>query len=58
MQPEELIARVAYVDIDGTKAINEAKMYKSSDEIEDEFLEHYCGNVLKATNLMIDWINS
>ena len=58
MQPEELIVRIAYVDIDGTKALNEAKMYNSPDEINDEFLEHYCGNVLKAINLIIDWIKN
>jgi aspartate aminotransferase len=58
MKPEELIARIAYVDIDGTKSINEAKMYKSADEIDDEFLEHYCGNVLKAINQMIDGVKS
>jgi aspartate aminotransferase len=58
MQPDELVARVAYVDIDGTKAINEAKQVKSADEIDDEFLEHYCGNVLKGTKQIIDWVKS
>jgi hypothetical protein len=46
------------VDIDGTRAINEAKQIKSIDEIDDEFLDHYCGNVLKAVNQIIDWVKS
>ncbi len=58
MESYELIARVAYVDIDGAGALNAAKFLKSPDEISDEFLQKYCGNVLKAIKLMIDWVKN
>jgi len=58
MLPEELTARLAYVDIDGVKALNSAMNYDSRDKINGEFLDLYCPNVLKAISLIIDWIKS
>jgi aspartate aminotransferase len=58
MLPEELTARLAYVDIDGVKALNAAMNLDSRDKINGEFLDLYCSNVLKATSLITDWVNS
>ena len=58
MLPEELTARLAYVDIDGVKALNAAMNLDSRDKINDEFLDLYCSNVLKAISLITDWVNS
>ena len=58
MPPEELTARIAYVDFDGVKALSAAELLNSIEQVDDEFLDYYCGNILKAINLIIDWIKS
>ena len=58
MLPEDLTARLAYVDFNGEKAVKAAELTNSIDEINDEFLQTYCGNILKATKLIINWINN
>ena len=55
---EELTARLAYVDFNGTKAISAAIQLHNSDELDDNFLDHYCGGMLKSINLICDWIKS
>ncbi len=58
MKPEELTARLAYVDFDGVSAMQAAEKINSKDLIDDAFLRNYCQNVLKAISLIIDWINN
>ena len=58
MQPGELMARLAYVDFDGVKALNSAMNFDSREKINGEFLDLYCSNVLKAVSLITDWVNS
>ncbi len=58
MKPEELTARLAYVDIDGVGAMEAALKIDSKDKIDDTFLQDYCPNVLKAISLITGWINS
>jgi len=58
MKPEELTARLAYVDIDGVAAMDAALKINSKDEIDEAFLQNYCPNVLKAIYLITDWVNS
>ena len=56
-RPEnELTARIAYVDFDGTKAINAAEKLKKGKDIDEEFIKTYCGNTLKAIDLLCDWL--
>jgi aspartate aminotransferase len=57
MPSEELTARIAYVDFDGVKALSAVEMLNSKNQVNDEFLEYYCGNILKAIDLIIDWIS-
>ena len=45
---EELTARLAYVDFDGTRAISACKRFKNSDGIDEQFLNNYCGYILFA----------
>ncbi|RKY90739.1 MAG: aspartate aminotransferase, partial [Ignavibacteriae bacterium] len=45
MPPQDLTARLAYVDINGPKALSSAMNINSIDEINEDFLELYCGNV-------------
>jgi aspartate aminotransferase len=56
MRPEELTARLAYVDISGVRALNAAMNLDSRDKINGEFLDLYCPNVLKAISLIKEWI--
>jgi aspartate aminotransferase len=58
MPPEELTARLAYIDFDGTKAIKSTEYLKFSDEIDDVYLRNNCANILKAIDLITDWIRS
>ncbi|MEJ2613545.1 MAG: pyridoxal phosphate-dependent aminotransferase [Ignavibacteriaceae bacterium] len=56
-RPEnELTARIAYVDFDGTKVINTAEKLKKGKEIDEGFLKTYCGNTVKAIDLLCDWL--
>jgi len=55
---EELTARLAYVDFDGARAISACKRFENSDGIDEQFLNNYCGNILKAIDLICDWIES
>jgi len=56
-RPEnELTARLAYVDFDGVRAISAADQVKSEKEINDEFLETYCGNTLTAIDILCNWL--
>lgn len=54
--PTELTARMAYVDFDGTKALAAAETLPQDAEIDDGFLETYCGNVLLAVDRLRDWL--
>jgi len=58
MKPEELTARLAYVDFDGVAAMEAALKINSKDKIDDPFLQNYCPNVLKAISLITNWIKS
>ena len=56
-RPEnELTARIAYVDFDGKKAINAADKLKKGKVIDKEFLNSYCGNTVKAIDLLCNWL--
>ena len=58
-RPEnELTARIAYVDFDGVKALAASEQIKSEKEIDEDFLETYCGNTIEAINIICDWLKS
>ena len=54
----ELTARLAYVDFDGVKALSASEQVKSEKEIDEDFLETYCGNTLNAIDHICDWLKS
>jgi aspartate aminotransferase len=57
-QPEELTVRIAYVDFDGKRALEaEARDFKGKD-LNNEFLNNYCGKIIRATQKLCDWINA
>ncbi len=55
---EELTARLAYVDFDGARALSACKRLKKKNGVDEHFLKNYCGNILKAIDLICDWIKS
>lgn len=50
--PSELTARLAFVDFDGTAALNN---FPINGEIDEIFLKKYCGNTLQAINQLTRW---
>ncbi len=56
--PEELTARIAYVDFDGTSALAAVEQLKSGKDINGEILETYCGSTLEAIDLICEWLGT
>ncbi len=55
-EPEELTARLSYVDFDGAKAICAAQEIPVSQPLDEAFLRSYCQNCVEATELMCNWV--
>jgi aspartate aminotransferase len=55
-RPEaELTARIAYVNFNGDEAMHAAEGVKSEDEIDDDFLNKYCGESIRAIEKLSEW---
>jgi len=54
--PEELTARIAYVDFDGARALAAAEQVAAEDELGGDFLESWCGRMLTAVDRMCQWL--
>ncbi len=55
-RPEEMTARIAYVDFDGKSVLEAVKSVHEDQPLGENFLKAYCGNVLKAIDRMSEWI--
>ena len=55
---EELTARIAYVDFDGNRSISAALNLNHKDEIDEAFLHTHCGEMLKAVDLICEWVKN
>jgi len=55
---EELTARIAYVDFDGVKTMSAALHLKNKEDINEEFIRVHCGDMIKAIELICDWVKS
>jgi aspartate aminotransferase len=53
MEEEKLLSRIAFVDFDGSKALEMISKEKSSP---DNFLDLACPKILKGISLLKDWI--
>jgi len=53
--PEELTARLAYVDFDGAKALAASETVTLEEKLPDDFIDTWCENVIVATNLIAEW---
>lgn len=53
---EELTCRLAYVDFDGEQALAAAETVADDQEVGEEFLYEYCGEVIAAIELIRGWL--
>lgn len=56
--PDELTARIAFVDFDGSRALAAAEVLPADANLGEEFLHTHCGNVLTAIDRLADWIGA
>jgi len=54
--PDELTARLAYVDFDGAAALEAARHAPSDAPIDDAFLRQHCSRVLEAMDRLCAWV--
>jgi len=55
---EELTARLAMVDFDGSRALAAVEQLTSDQPITNEFLDYYCNGVTTAIDVLLDWMKS
>jgi aspartate aminotransferase len=53
--PEELTARLAYVDFDGSAALAASEMIPLDEPLPESFIETWCHRVITAVNLIVEW---
>ncbi len=56
MQPEQLSARLAYVDFDGVAVLEAAYKSKAAEALPDGFLSGTCAHPLEGINALCDWV--
>lgn len=54
--PEELTARLAFVDFDGARAMAAAELAPRDAELGEEFVGTHCRQVVKAIDLLCAWV--
>lgn len=54
--PNELTARLAYVDFDGARALAAAEQVPLDKPLNDDYLAAHCGNVLEAIDRLCEWV--
>jgi aspartate aminotransferase len=56
--PEELTARLAYINFDGKKALEAAGHISADKALDEEFLQTYCKEPIVAIKRLCEWVNS
>ncbi|MBF0210704.1 MAG: aminotransferase class I/II-fold pyridoxal phosphate-dependent enzyme [Desulfamplus sp.] len=54
---DEFTLRLAYVDFDGAKALTASETIPLDQPLPDDFAKSWCNNVIKAVNLMVEWVS-
>ena len=54
--PEELTARLSYVDFDGARALYGADSIPLEKPLDEAFLHQYCGGVMEAIDRICEWV--
>ena len=55
--PEELTARLAYVNFDGARALEAVQDLPGEATVNERFLQAYCGASLEAVDRLCEWIH-
>ncbi|MGD8376731.1 MAG: aminotransferase class I/II-fold pyridoxal phosphate-dependent enzyme [Acidobacteriota bacterium] len=55
--PQELTARLAYVDFDGARTLAAAESLPRDQPLGEDFLEEQCPSVLTAVDRICEWVN-
>lgn len=55
--PEELTARLAFVDFDGARALTASERTPLDQPLPDDFAHTWCHNVLAAARLLVEWLS-
>ena len=53
---EELTARLAYVDFDGAKALAASELFPLDQDLPEDFIDLWCGDVIEATQRAVEWV--
>ena len=56
--PEELTARLAYVDFDGDRALEAVAVIPKEQPLDETFLKRHCGKVVAAIQAMARWVEA
>ncbi|MGB0929576.1 MAG: pyridoxal phosphate-dependent aminotransferase [Chitinophagales bacterium] len=56
LPPHQLIARMAYVNFDGTQALKVATTEYADCDLDDAFLEKCCGEVMEGIKVLVEWL--
>lgn len=56
--PSELTLRLAYVDFDGARCLMAAQQIPLGQELDPDFLELYCPNVIQAIAVWVKWLKT
>ena len=57
LPPEELTARLAYVNFDGSKALAMSETIPLSENLPEDFADNYCISVIQGVQKIADWVN-
>jgi len=55
--PEELTARLAYVNFDGSNALAMSETIPLSESLPEDYSSHCCASVFEAIHKIVDWIS-
>ena len=53
--PEELTARLAYVDFDGARALSAVSVIPREQPLDETFLRRHCARVIEAIERIAAW---
>jgi aspartate aminotransferase len=56
--PDELTARLAYVDFDGAEALLASEQRAWADPLDEDFLQRHCYRTVRAVGLLCDWLEA
>jgi hypothetical protein len=55
---EELTARLAYVNFNGSEVLEQSYKLKDGEPVDEQFLQRYCKEPLTAIELVCSWLTA